>query len=72
MTGAGSLSDQFRTAVQRSGMSRYAICKATGTDQAVMSRFMAGKAGLSLDTVDRVAHVLNLRITTGTPPRRKA
>jgi transcriptional regulator with XRE-family HTH domain len=55
-------SDQIRDAVAGSGMSRYAICKAIDLDQGAMSRFMSGKAGLSLDVLDRLAEFLGLEI----------
>ncbi len=58
------LSDQIRQAVDASGMSRYAICKASGIDQGGMSNFMAGKRGLSLAALDALADVLGLSITT--------
>ena len=57
-----TLSDQMRRAVDESGMSRYAICKATGMDQANMSRFMSGETGLTLETADRIAKLLNLEL----------
>ena len=65
-------SDQIRQAVEASGQSRYRICKDTGIDQAVLSRFMAGKVGLSMATLDALADVLNLRIVVGKPkaPRK--
>lgn len=65
------LSDQIRQAVDESGLSRYSICKAAGIDQATMSRFMAGKVGLLLVTLDALADVLGLDITTRAKRGRK-
>lgn len=63
------LSDQIRQAVNDSGVSRYAICKAAGIDQGTFSRFMRGKVGLSLPTLDALADVLGLNIVaTGKRP----
>lgn len=66
------LSDQIRKAIDRSDMSKYAICKAAEIDQSVMSRFMARKAGMTLESLDRLAAVLDLRIVSGRKARRKA
>ena len=55
-------SDQIRQAVEASGLSRYRICKDAGIDQAAFSRFMAGKVGLSMPTVDALADVLGLDV----------
>ena len=54
------LSDQLRQAIEKSGLSRYAVCKACDIDQGSMSRFMAGQVGLSLDTIDRIGDFLGL------------
>jgi hypothetical protein len=59
---AKRFSDQFRDAVNGSGMSRYAICKAIGFNQGAMSRFMSGKGGLSTDVLDRLAALLGLTV----------
>lgn len=59
------LSEQVRRAIERSGMSRYAICKRLGFSESVMSKFMSGKCGLSMETLDRLAELLDLRIVTG-------
>ena len=56
------LTDQLREAIDGSGMSRYAVAKAIGLDQSTLSRFMSGKAGLALDTVDRLAELLELQL----------
>ncbi|MFI5461225.1 MAG: helix-turn-helix domain-containing protein [Isosphaerales bacterium] len=61
------LSDQIRDAVDASGMSRYAICKAIGLSQGTMSRFMSGRSGISSETMDRIGELLDLEIR----PRRK-
>lgn len=65
---AKRFSDQIRKAVEASGMTRYAICKALGIDQATMSRFMAG-AGMELANIDRLAELLGLTIRR---PKRRA
>ena len=66
-----SLSDQIRKAVDQSGMSRYRICQEAGIDQPSMSRFMAGKGGLSVERLDMLAAVLDLRIVAGKSRQRK-
>jgi hypothetical protein len=58
-------SDELRDAVNASGLSRYAICKAIGLDQSAMSRFMRGKGGMSIACLDRLADLLELRIVAG-------
>jgi transcriptional regulator with XRE-family HTH domain len=63
-------SDQVRAAVDASGRSRYAICKAIGLNQGAMSRFMAGKGGVSLETLDKLAELLGLSIVAGQAPAR--
>lgn len=51
-------------------MTRYRIAKLTGVDQSVLSRFMAGRAGLSLEAVDKLAAVLEIEIVTSTSKRK--
>jgi transcriptional regulator with XRE-family HTH domain len=66
------LSDQVRRAVDESGLSRYAICKSLGLAQATLSRFMSGKGGLSMDSLDALAGLLDLNITAGRATKVKA
>jgi len=65
------LSDQLREAIDASGMSRYAVCKALGVDQGLMSRFMAGKGGLSMETIDMLADLLGLKLVRTKPAKGK-
>ena len=65
-------SDQLRRAIQRSGKSRYAISKETGIAQSILSRFVHGDAGLSLENIDRVCQSIGARLATGkATPRKK-
>lgn len=56
--------DQIRLAVDKSDLSRYAICKQLDIDQAMLSRFMAGKGGLSVQNLGRLADFLKLQVRT--------
>lgn len=56
------LSDQIKRAIEKSGMSRYRLSCESGVDQGHLSRFVHGKAGLSLDALDEIGLVLGLRI----------
>jgi transcriptional regulator with XRE-family HTH domain len=57
------LSEQIRQAIDKSGYSRYAICKATGILESTMSRFMHDKCGLSQESFDAIAEFLRLEIS---------
>ncbi len=59
------LSEQVRWAIGQSGMSCYRIGKLAGIDKGGLSRFMAGTGGLSMESLDRLAIVLQLRIVAG-------
>jgi transcriptional regulator with XRE-family HTH domain len=59
-------SDQLRSAIENAKMSVYSLCRITGIDKAVMSRFMSGRRGLSLTSIDRICNVLGLRLVSGT------
>jgi transcriptional regulator with XRE-family HTH domain len=59
------LSDQLRQAIDSSGVTRYAFCKAIKLEQSAMSRFMKGEQGLSLEVIDRIGKLLNLTLSSG-------
>lgn len=69
---ARSLTDEIRVAVDAAGVSRYRLCKQLRIAQSTLSRFMSRKAGLSLDTLDRLAELLDLHITTGRRPANRS
>ncbi len=58
------LSDQLRTAIVKSGVSRYEISKRTGVSQAALSKFVLGHRGLSAKAMDAVGLFLGLSITS--------
>ncbi len=59
------LSDQIRWIVREAPVSRYALAKESGVDEGNLSRFVSGKAGLSLDGLDKLAQALDLRVVAG-------
>ena len=64
------LSDQIRQAIDASAMTRYRICKELDFSESVMSRFMAGTCGLSLETLDRLGELLGLEIVVSKKGRK--
>jgi hypothetical protein len=57
------LSEQIRQAIRDADVSQYRLSFLAQVDPGHLSRFVNGKAGLSLDAIDRIADVLKLRIT---------
>ena len=66
-----SLAEELRKAIRDTGRSRYAISRATGVSEAVLSRFMAGKFNLSLANAERIAGFLGLRLVQDRKPHKK-
>ena len=60
-----SISDQVRQIICESKMSAYSIWMAAGIDQSRMSRFLAGKARLSMERLDGNGEFLNLQVLKG-------
>lgn len=56
------LTQQLKKAIRESGYSRYAIWKQTGVEQATLSRFMAGKSGLTLESAEAICRLLKLSL----------
>ncbi len=59
---AKALSDQIRDAVRGSKMGHNEISRIIGIDKGSFSKFMAGKRGVSLAALDKLAALLKLRI----------
>jgi hypothetical protein len=57
-----SISTQLQAAIRNAGESVYAVSKGSGVPQSVLSRFVNGERGLSLESVDRLAEYLELEL----------
>lgn len=67
------LSEQLREAIVKAAATRYEISKATGVDQAALSKFVNGqRPGLSFAAMDAVGLYLGLQITRPRGKPRKA
>jgi transcriptional regulator with XRE-family HTH domain len=64
------LSEQLRDAIEKAGVSRYEISKATGVSESTLSKFvLRQRPGLSFDALDRVGKYLGLVIVK--QPKKK-
>ena len=57
------LLDEIKRAIDASGKTRYRIAQEADIAQSQLSRLMRGDAGLSVDSVERLADYLGLEIT---------
>jgi transcriptional regulator with XRE-family HTH domain len=60
--GEKRFSDEIREAIAGAPLSRYEICKRIGFNEGAMSRFMAGRSGISMETLDKLAALLGLTV----------
>jgi transcriptional regulator with XRE-family HTH domain len=69
-----SLSDQLRELARDARPSLYELAREAGVDRSVLSRFVAGKRTITLETADRLAAILKLRLIAGRrgSPRRRS
>ena len=58
-----TLSEQLRRAIRESGCKMIRIAEETDIHRSQLSRFMAGKRTLSMQSVDRIAKFLGLKLS---------
>ena len=63
------LAEQLRKAIAASGLTPYRIATDADVDRAIMTRFVNGDRGLTLDTASKIADYLALELR---PKRRSA
>lgn len=69
---AGGFTNEIRRQIRSCGLTPYRIAKQTGIPPGNMCRFLAGKTGLRLAAVDRIAEFLHLRVCSdGTMRQRR-
>lgn len=56
------LSDQLRREIEKADISQYELARRVGLDKSVLSRFMHGKSGLSVQNIDLIAEELGLEL----------
>jgi len=65
--GSLNLVEELRQAILTCGETEYRVAKDSGVAQPVVSRFMRGQRGISLETADKVCQYLGLHLA---PVRR--
>lgn len=65
---AAAVSDQLRAVISSRALVPYALALAADVAPSVLSRYLSGERGLSMDSFDRLASALGLRLVEG--PRR--
>lgn len=66
-----TITKQLKRLIETSGMSRYEISKRSGVAQGVLSQFVTGKRAMTTDTLDKLAPVLGLTLSSRIKAPRK-
>ncbi len=56
------LATQLRRAIRDSGLTPYRVATDSDVDRAIMTRFVNGDRGLTLDTASRICELLGLEL----------
>ena len=57
-----SISDQLRGVIRDSGLSLYELARESAVNRAQLTRFVAGERSITLETLDRIAPALRIRL----------
>jgi transcriptional regulator with XRE-family HTH domain len=60
---APTISEQLREAIRQRGLTAYKVAKDAGVSHTIVQRFLDGDRGLKLDSADKIARTLRLRLT---------
>jgi ribosome-binding protein aMBF1 (putative translation factor) len=66
-----SVSKQLRRAIETAGIGQNELARRIGLDKAVLSRFVNGKGGLSVASIDAICHELGLELMRQQKPSSK-
>lgn len=69
MTKTKPLTDQLREHIRQADFSQRQFAFRVGTDPAVLSRFLNGRGGLSMEVIDNVGKLLGLTLVAETPKK---
>lgn len=58
----GTIGDQLKAAIDNSGMTKYAIAKASGVKQPTLHKFMVAGAGLRLESIEQLCDYFGLEL----------
>jgi transcriptional regulator with XRE-family HTH domain len=62
------ISDQLRAAIKASGLTPYAVAASAGVTPSIVTRFLNGERGLSLESLDAIGVALGLHLAPVPPP----
>ena len=65
------VSDQLKLLIEESPLSRHRLCALAGVSAASMAQFIAGRRGLSLESLDALGAVMGLELTASKATLRK-
>ncbi len=66
-----SLSNQLRAVIESRGVTAYALGRDSGVDATVISRFLSQERDIRMETADKLAAALGLRLVEVGLPRPK-